>query len=261
MRLINPLLFSLILIKCAFCQDVSLPISANAAIDTIISHQKRLKQLRASYVHKRSINTSKTEYQGLIDYKAPEHIMMHFMYPADEFVLVNDSTVLIYGVKNNYGIKYNRKCLKDSEKQIAEQIGQIKMNILQSMRASYTFSYLDTNNIESVMISATPNSGWKSLSKILIAIDLKKYTLKSVEIFGKNKSRISSTVYADFQFIKTDSLWFPRSIAVDLLLGNVTQKDTISYSRLDYTVKYSSNHFKLPVAKNATIVDNNNDCK
>jgi outer membrane lipoprotein-sorting protein len=242
----------------------SLEASPTAAplVDSVIAHQKRVRTLTCGYHHKRFLNnTGPSEFQGEVDFQAPEKLLMHFLFPADEYVLVNDSSVLIYGVKNAYGIRYNKKCLSDAEKQIAEQIGQIKMNMLETMRPSYLFFFSDTLNPEATVLSARPVSGWKNLSKILITVDRNKWYLKSIAIYGKTGERISSTVYSNPQFLDTANVWFPRSIELTLIAGSVVQKDIITYSRISCGKRFSHNHFSIPTVKNAETVDNQKDCK
>lgn len=235
---------------------------AVALVDSVIAHQQRVRTLHCRYHHKRFVNSSgPSEYQGEIDYKAPENLLMHFLFPADEYVLVNDTAVVIYGVKKAYGITYNKKCMSDAEKQIAEQIGQIKMNMLETMRSSYLFSFADTANPEAIILSAKPVSGWKNLSKILIAADRNKMYIRSIEIYGKSGELITSTAYSDLQFLDTVKVWFPRLITLTLIAGSITQKDLINYSRITCGTLFPANHFSIPVAKNAEIVDNQKDCK
>lgn len=244
------------------CFSRDAPNGAMSLVDSVIAHQKRVRTLHCGYHHQRFVNNAgPSEYQGEVDYEAPEKLLMHFLFPADEYVLVNDSSVFIYGVKNAYGIKYDKKCLSDAEKQIAEQIGQIKMNMLETMRPSYLFSFADTLKPEATVLSAKPVSGWKNLGKILIAVDRKKMYMKSIEIYGKSGERISSTGYSDLQFLDTVRVWFPRAITLTLLAGTVTQKDMISYSRITCGTTFPADHFSIPVAKNAEIVDNQKDCK
>ena len=238
--------------------------SDNAAplIDSIIAAQKKITSIGCKYHHKRWLNdVGPSEYQGDISYLAPEKILMHFLHPAEEYVLVNDSTVLIYGVKNKYGIRYLKKCLSSSEQQIAEQIGQIKMNMLQTMRNSYDFTCADSTDPANVIVHATPKSGWKALSKIKIVVDTQKKTFKSIAIFGKEGNLVSSTIYSDFVAAGNTGSFFPRNLIVTLNAGQVMQKDEITYSRIEFNKQFSKSHFSVPVAKNAKIIDNLQDCK
>jgi outer membrane lipoprotein-sorting protein len=236
--------------------------NAASLIDSITASQKKITAIRCKYHHKRYLNNvGPSEYQGDISYQAPEKILMHFLYPADEYVLVDDSTVLIYGIKNEYGIRYSKKCLSPAEKQIAEQIGQIKMNMVRTMRNSYFFVYADSVDPENTVIAATPKNGWKSLSKISIIIDARKKVLKGIEIYGKEGTLVSSTIYSDFITAGATGSFFPRSLTVTLNAGQTTQKDQITYSRIEFNKPFPKNHFSVPVAKDAKIVDNLKDCK
>jgi outer membrane lipoprotein-sorting protein len=236
--------------------------SALPLIDSVIASQSSILSISCKYHHKRWVNNvGPSEYQGIISYKAPEQILMHFLFPADEYVLVDDSMVLIYGVKNEYGIKYNKKCLSPAEKQIAEQIGQIRMNLLPSMRSAYFFSYTDRTDPTSTIVAATPKGGWKSLGKITIAIDTKKYVMKSIELFGKDGPLVSSTAYTDFVAVANTSTFFPHSMTTILNAGDVVQKDEMSYSRLEFNKEFPDRFFSIDMAKNAKIVDNIDKCK
>ena len=236
--------------------------NAAALIDSVIAVQKMITTIACKYHHKRWLNNvGPTEYQGDISYQAPEKILMHFLYPADEYVLVNDSTVLIYGIKNEYGIRYLKKCLSPAEQQIAEQIGQIKMNMLQTMRENYYFTLADSADNANTVVFATPKSGWKSLSKITITIDKLKKGLKNIAIFGKEGNLVSSTRYSDFICAGSTGGYFPRTLTVTLNAGQVLQKDQIIYSRIEFNKQFQKNHFSVPVVKNAKIVDNLQDCK
>jgi outer membrane lipoprotein-sorting protein len=238
--------------------------SNNAApvIDSVIASQKKITSIGCKYHQKRWLNNvGPSEYQGDISYQAPEKILMHFLYPADEYVLVNDSTVLIYGIKNEYGVRYLKKCLSPAEQQIAEQIGQIKMNMLQSMRESYFFSRSDTTDSANIIVAAIPKSGWKSLSKISISIDARKKVLKGIEIYGKEGTLLSSTIYSEFIATGAGGSFFPRVLTVTLNAAQTQQKDQITYSRLEFNKPFPKNHFSVPVAKDAKIVDNLKDCK
>jgi outer membrane lipoprotein-sorting protein len=231
-------------------------------IDSVIASQKKITSIGGKYHQKRWLNNvGPSEYQGDISYHAPEKILMHFLFPADEYVLVNDSTVLIYGIKNEYGVRYLKKCLSPAEQQIAEQIGQIKMNIVQTMRNTYYFAILDSTDPENIAIAATPKGGWKSLGKITILVDTRKKSIKSIEIYAKDGVLLSSTTYSDFIPADATGAWFPRVLTVTLNAGQTLQKDQITYSRLEFNKPFPKNHFSVPVAKNAKIIDNLKDCK
>jgi outer membrane lipoprotein-sorting protein len=236
--------------------------NATPLIDSIIATQKKTTSISCKYHQKRWLNNvGPTEYQGDISYQAPEKILMHFLYPADEYVLVTDSTVLIYGIKNEYGVRYLKKCLSPAEQQIAEQIGQIKMNIVQTMRGTYNFALSDSADPENTAIAATPKGGWKSLGKITILVDTRKKIVKSIVIYAKDGLLLSSTAYSDFIPAVASGAWFPRVLTVTLNAGLTLQKDQITYSRIEFNKPFSKNHFSVPVAKNAKIVDNIKDCK
>jgi outer membrane lipoprotein-sorting protein len=238
--------------------------SNNAAplMDSVIASQKKITSIGCKYHQKRWLNNvGPTEYQGDISYLAPEKILMHFLYPADEYVLVNDSTVLIYGIKNEYGVRYLKKCLSPAEQQIAEQIGQIKMNIVQTMRGTYYFAISDSADPENNAIAATPKGGWKSLGKITIFVDTRKKIIKSIAIYAKDGLLLSSTTYSDFIPADATGAWFPRVLTVTLNAGQTLQKDQITYSRIEFNKPFPKNHFSVPVANNAKIVDNLKDCK
>jgi outer membrane lipoprotein-sorting protein len=240
------------------------PTSDNAAplIDSVIAVQKKISSITCKYHHKRWLNNvGPSEYQGDISFLAPEKILMHFLYPADEYVLVNDSTVLIYGIKNAYGIRYLKKCLSPTEQQIAEQIGQIKMNMLQTMRSSYYFTCSDSADRTNIVISATPKNGWKSLSKIALVIDAQKKMFKGIALYGKEGNLVSSTQYSDFIAAGASGSFFPRMLTVTLNAGQTIQKDEITYSRIEFNKPLPKDHFSIPVAKNAEIIDNRADCK
>lgn len=236
--------------------------NAAALIDSVIATQKKISSIHCAYHHKRYLNDAgPAEYQGDIDYCAPENILMHFLYPADEFVLVDDSTVLIYGVKNAYGIRYSRKCLSPPEQQIAEQIGQVKMNLLAAMRPAYGFFFSDTASAEAVVVSAVPRAGWKNLSRILLTVNRPRLFLKSVSIYGKDGALVSSTAYADFRPVADAQVYFPHLLTVTVLAAGVKQRDEIVYSAVVFNKGFQKNHFSVPVEKNAKIIDNKGDCK
>jgi outer membrane lipoprotein-sorting protein len=231
-------------------------------VDSIISRQKKIASIQCKYHHKQYLNkAAPLEYQGDISYRFPDQILVHFLYPADEYVLTDDSTILIYGIENKYGIRYKKKCLSPAEKQIGEQVGQVKMNLLASMRQSYVFSFSDTSNPEATTISARPLSGWKNLRKILITVNRPKRYLLSIDLYGKDGVSVSSTTYQDFALVEQASVYFPRSLTIIVNAEEITQKDQITYSRIEFNKPFSKNHFSVPVAKDAKIVDNLKDCK
>lgn len=235
---------------------------ALALIDSIISSQTSARSIAGNYHHKQWLNDiGPSEYQGIISYQAPEKILMHFLYPADEYVLVDDSMVLIYGVKNEYGIRYSKKCLSSAERQIADQIGQIRMNLLATMRSTYFFSFIDSADPSNTIIAAKPKGGWKSLGKIRVAIDRKKRVMKSIELFAKEGPLISSTTYSDFIAVKETGGFFPRSIETFIDAGGMKRKDEISYSRIKFNKKFPNNHFSIAISKNAKIIDNLDQCE
>lgn len=229
-------------------------------IDSIIKAQTSFASISCKYHHKRWLNgAGPSEYQGDIVFKAPESILMHFLYPADEYVLVNDSTLLIYGVKNNYGIRYNRKCLSPAEKQIAEQVGLIKMNILKSMRSGYLFTVTDTTNPSNCIIAAKPKGGWQSLGKITITIDRRRRLLKSIDLYSKEGPLVSSTKYGDILIDKETFGCFPRLMTTVLYMNGVKQKDEIIYSRVQFNHMYDDSFFSIAISDSARI-DEHNTC-
>lgn len=235
--------------------------SALLLVDTIIAAQKSITAISCKYHHQRLINAAPhSEYQGEISYKAPDDILMHFLFPADEYVQVNDSFVLIYGVKNEYGIKYQKKNLSPAEAQIAEQIGQIRMNLLSSMRNGYYFSMLDSGNPSNITVAATPKNGFKALGKITISLDYTKMVMNSIAMYSKEGPLVSSTTYSDF--VKAaDGAFFPRSMVTILNMGDIQQKDIITYSRCNFAPVFGEHHFAVPVSKKAKIVDNSESGK
>jgi outer membrane lipoprotein-sorting protein len=266
LKFLKTIIFCIIAVFFPICgQDLKSPSADNSAlplIDSIVSSQASIRSISCNYHQKRWINNvGPSEYQGMISYKAPEKILMHFLYPADEYVLVDDSMVLIYGVKNEYGIRYNKKCLSPAEKQIADQIGQIRMNLLATMRSTYFFSYSGKTDAENTIIAATPKSGWKSLGKITIAIDMKKRIMKSIELFSKDGPLVSSSVYSDFIQAPATTAFFPRSMTTVVNAGEgVQQKDEIFFSRVIFNKDFPENHFSITLSKNAKIIDNVNKC-
>ena len=243
------------------------PVSAaedNAAslVDSIISCQKKIASIQCKYHHKQYLNNATpSEYQGDISYCFPDKILVHFLFPAEEYVLTDDSTILIYSIENKYGIRYKKKCLSPTEKQISEQVGQVKMNLLASMRQSYLFSFSDTSNPEAITITARPLSGWKNLRKILITVNGPKRYLLSIDLYGKDGASLSSTSYQDFVLAEPAAVYFPRSMTIVVNAEQIKQKDQITYSRLEFNKPFPKNHFSVPIAKNAKIVDNLKDCK
>jgi outer membrane lipoprotein-sorting protein len=231
-------------------------------IDSIVAAQTSARSVAAKYHHKQWLNdAAPAEYQGDISYLAPEKILMHFLFPADEYVLVDDSVVLIYGVKSEYGMRYSKKCLSPAERQISDQIGQIRMNLLATMRSTYFFSVVDGADPSNTIITARPKGGWKALGKITIAVDGKKRVLKSIELYAKEGPLVSSTNYADFIRVKETGNFFPRSITTVLNAGGMKRKDEISYSRVEFNKPFPDNHFTVAVSKHAKIVDNLDQCK
>lgn len=226
-------------------------------VDSVIASQTFFRTVSCKYHHTYSINSADpVEYQGIITYKKPDKILMHFLYPAEEYVMVDDSLILLYSVANEYGMRYEKSCMSPTESQIVEQIGQIRMNLLSTMRPNYFFALQDSTDKTNTVITATPKNGWKSLGKILITLDMTRRTMKSIELYGKKGPMISSTKYRDFRQVKNSDSFFPGSLTIQINSNGMIRKDRIEYSQIKFNKEIANSFFTVPVSKKAKIVSN-----
>jgi outer membrane lipoprotein-sorting protein len=232
----------------------------NLLVDSIVSRQKAIPSLSSRLRQVHMVNYPEVQsiiYEGNVDYQAPNNILIHFLIPADEYMLAGDSVYTIYGVQNNFGITFHTSSLNPADKQIMAQMGQIKMNTLEIMQSGYLFSYGGREN-GSCIINATPKSGWKTLSAIRILVDPSRLCVLAIELYGRDKSLTSQTIYSGQVRAGSSLSYFPKNIFMKTITGLASQIDSIEYTRTRFNVPFEKDHFSIPIPRNATIKDSRN---
>ncbi|OGS33755.1 MAG: hypothetical protein A2293_14480 [Elusimicrobia bacterium RIFOXYB2_FULL_49_7] len=225
-----------------------------ALIDTTIARQSNLISLSCRSHQTRQVGTAAPSlFEGTVDYQSPNRLLLHYYTPAEEIYAANDSFFLFFSFSQNTGARFRRTGIHPLEKQIMDQMGQVRRNTLSTMRNDYFFTFVRLLGDSDVVISATPKSGWKALSAILIKINRKYVALTALELYDKNGALISQTQYSGFIPVIGTQAYFPKRSVVQTVSGESIENLVTDYTRLKFNPVFEPTHFYPVLPKNAVL--------
>ncbi|MFP4521844.1 MAG: LolA family protein [Fibrobacterota bacterium] len=172
-----------------------------------------------------------------------EKLILNYFSPAREHFISRADTVIYYAPENKTAMVFDVNKSGKIDREILKQSGRLVDNTLRSMRDSYNFSIKTTVGDSALVLEAEPKGGWVNFSAIYVKVNKNKNALTVIEIYGKDGSIVSQTVFSDFEKVPGTDYFFPSVRHDFAAAGTVPRKIKTIYSRLVFNEPVSDSVF------------------
>lgn len=242
--------FSLLFSTLCFPKETLSSENLEKLINQVIFNCEKLKTLECKIIQNHIEDSVSTEMVGQIRYKAPDSILVHYFSPLDQTIFSGKQKFIHYSNELKRAVMADKDSLTKIETTLLEKVSFIKMNHFKDMRNDYVFSHFSTRQ-DGLIINATPKTGWKNLSMILIKMDAERYLYLALELFDKNKKLIYQIKYSDYS--EFNGVLFPTKIYIGSISNNRFFEETINFSRIKINEPLDRALFSVDLPKDVKI--------
>lgn len=244
---------SLLLVICVSSPAVAAwqQATIGALLDSVMTTSQHLTHLTAKMERTIVTNGDSLSTIGSFTYYAPDSLRLTYLVPEKQDILITAEQFLLYPVSQGAALILKRDSLSFFEKEFIQQSIMVKINHIKQMYEGYRFTYIGTY-ADDIVISATPKTGWKKLSKILIKIDPQTFCYRAFEIFDASGTLIHQIRY--HAYTQQKGVWFPQQININTVSGSTLVKEHMVFTRLKINQVGSVNAFKFELPAETRII-------
>ncbi|PIP40924.1 hypothetical protein COZ71_02575 [Candidatus Desantisbacteria bacterium CG_4_8_14_3_um_filter_40_12] len=231
------------LIPC--CVAFASPYQASEVIATIEANYSQIQTLSGRMSQTRSYGNNKIQKAELnFFFKSPDKLYLDYLTPVRQIIIANGTSCWGYSPEDNSAEKID---LTDKN-MIFSPLKLLGIDILDELKGAFDLTIKENEanargTTSKIIILASPKTGGKVISQILIDIDTFRWIISSLKIMDRKGNLISQTLFEDYQQI--NNIWFPLRIKAKSLLGKQVINEEISFHRLKLNVEIPDERFNF----------------
>jgi outer membrane lipoprotein-sorting protein len=246
------LTISLLISHCAAFASLkpSTNYQASDVMTAIEANYSQIQTISCRISQTRLYGKNKVESELNLYFKSPDNLYLDYLTPLRKIIVAHGTSCWGYSPEDNQAEQVDLT----GTNIIFSPVKLLGIDILDELKKAFDLTIkideVDAKNAASargalsrVIILASPKTGGKIISQILITVDSSRWVISSLKIMDKKGNLISQTLFEDYQQI--DNIWFPLRISAKSLLGNQVITEDIFFHRLKLNIDIPDERFNF----------------
>ncbi|MBI4777316.1 outer membrane lipoprotein carrier protein LolA [Candidatus Desantisbacteria bacterium] len=210
-------------------------------ISAIEANYSQIQTISCRVSQIRSYGNNKMQSELNLFFKSPDKLYLDYLTPLRQTIIANGTSCWGYSPEDNRAEKVD---LTEAN-MIFSPLKLLGIDVLDELKEAFDLTIKEEVDargaVSRVIILASPKTGGKVISQILITVDPLSWVISSLKIMDKKGALISQTLFEDYQQI--NNIWFPLRVNTKSLLGKQIITEDTSFSRLKLNIDIPDKRF------------------
>ncbi|MFH1897683.1 MAG: outer membrane lipoprotein carrier protein LolA [Candidatus Desantisbacteria bacterium] len=237
-KILGMLIIFLIPSCTAFASQDTVNYQAAEVMTRIEANYNQLQTMSGRIKQTRSYGNNKIQSELSFFFKSPDKLYLDYLTPVRQIIIANGTSCWGYSPDDNRAEKVD---LTEANMTFSP-VKLLGIDILDELKKAFNLT-IKENQAERIVILASPRTGGKFISQILIIVDPIRWVISSLKIMDKKGDLISQSSFEEYS--QVNNIWFPLRIKAKSLLGKQVINEEISLRRLKINQSISDERFEF----------------